>query len=155
MFSPSCAWVQQILHILAEIHRQSDLKLSLKFEIEVLCKELRVDLQSLVSDGSLLTDERITRLTQQLSDVASLTRPTDTQNNDGANLIGGPYDPAGRASTVQPTIYNTQQGSSSGEAENAQNAARYQQPAAQAAPTPQFSYHEINIQERKLKVCKI
>jgi hypothetical protein len=146
VFSPSCAWVQQILHILAEIHRQSDLKLSLKFEIEVLCKELRVELQSLVSDGSLLTDERITRLTQQLSDVATLTRPTDAQSTDGAHFVGGPYDPAGRASTVQPTMY-PQQSIASGESDSTQNAARYQQANNQAMPAPQFYYHEINIYE--------
>ena len=131
---------------MAEIHRQSDLKLSLKFEIEVLCKELRVDLQSLVTDGSLLTEERITRLTQQLSDVAILTRPTDSQGGDAGHLVGGPYDPAGRASTVQPTMY-AQQIATGTETENAQNTVRYQQANAQTIPTPQYYYHDINIYE--------
>lgn len=31
--------------ILAEIHQEPDLKLNLKFEIEVLCKNLQVDLK--------------------------------------------------------------------------------------------------------------
>jgi hypothetical protein len=146
VFSPSCAWVQQILHILAEIHRQSDLKLSLKFEIEVLCKELRVDLQSLVSDGSLLTDDRITAIPQQLSDVQSLTRPTDAASAETQHFASGPYDPAGRASTVQPAMY-PQQRVTGTEGENAQSAARYQQTNAQAMPTPQFYYHDVNIFE--------
>ncbi len=33
-----------ILNILAELHQEPDLKLNLKFEIEVLCKNLRMEI---------------------------------------------------------------------------------------------------------------
>eukprot|EP00124_Ichthyophonus_hoferi_P004310 Ihof_evm1s459 gene=Ihof_evmTU1s459 len=40
-------WVTSILRILKEMHLLSDLKLNLKFEIEVLCKNINVDLNDL------------------------------------------------------------------------------------------------------------
>lgn len=33
-----------IMNVLAELHMEPDLKLNLKFEIEVLCKTLSIDL---------------------------------------------------------------------------------------------------------------
>jgi len=32
-----------IMNVLAELHQEPDLKLNLKFEIEVLCKNLSID----------------------------------------------------------------------------------------------------------------
>lgn len=45
IFTPDCAWIRAMIKILAELHCEPDLKLNLKFEIEVLCKELQVDLR--------------------------------------------------------------------------------------------------------------
>jgi len=33
-----------IMNVLAELHREPDMKLNLKFEIEVLCKNLGLDI---------------------------------------------------------------------------------------------------------------
>lgn len=33
-----------IMNVLAELHREPDMKLNLKFEIEVLCKNLFIDI---------------------------------------------------------------------------------------------------------------
>jgi CCR4-NOT transcription complex subunit 1 len=44
LFRPDNAWILSLLQILAELHAEPDLKLNLKFEIEVLCKALEVDL---------------------------------------------------------------------------------------------------------------
>lgn len=43
VFRPPCAWTMEILQILVELYEHADLKLNLKFEIEVLCKALDVD----------------------------------------------------------------------------------------------------------------
>jgi len=43
-----------IMNLLAELHQEHDLKLNLKFEIEVLCKTLSIELSSL-TPGNLLT----------------------------------------------------------------------------------------------------
>lgn len=41
-------WTTAILNVLAELHSEPDLKLNLKFEIEVLCKNLQIDIIDLV-----------------------------------------------------------------------------------------------------------
>lgn len=46
-FTPDNPWVHGILRLLAELYTFADLKLNLKFEIEVLCKNLNVDINCL------------------------------------------------------------------------------------------------------------
>uniref|UniRef100_A0A1I7X8P1 CCR4-NOT transcription complex subunit 1 n=1 Tax=Heterorhabditis bacteriophora TaxID=37862 RepID=A0A1I7X8P1_HETBA len=75
IFSATCAWIRSILKILAELHNEPDLKINLKFEIEVLCKELSVDLHSLPLEGVLKDTDRLIRVPQQLSDLKLLARP--------------------------------------------------------------------------------
>ena len=48
VFKPPNPWTMSVIYILAEIHHEQDLKLNLKFEIEVLCKNLQLDMK--VSD---------------------------------------------------------------------------------------------------------
>ena len=40
-------WTMGIMNVLSELHQEHDLKLNLKFEIEVLCKTLNVDIGDL------------------------------------------------------------------------------------------------------------
>uniref|UniRef100_A0A7E4W0G9 CNOT1_HEAT domain-containing protein n=1 Tax=Panagrellus redivivus TaxID=6233 RepID=A0A7E4W0G9_PANRE len=149
VFNPTCAWIHQILQILAEIHRQSDLKLNLKFEIEVLCKELQVNLDNLICDNSLLQDtDRITLMTQQLSEVTMLTQPTDGQSGD---MLGGLYVPAGRGSAVQGGMYPPPGNSADAELVQNSMAAAYPSmpvggPVHGNAPA-QFLYTEVNVHE--------
>ena len=44
VFQPPNPWVMAIMKVLAELHAKQDLKLNLKFEIEVLCKTLSLEL---------------------------------------------------------------------------------------------------------------
>ena len=37
-------WTFAIMNVLAELHREPEMKLNLKFEIEVLCKNLQIDI---------------------------------------------------------------------------------------------------------------
>lgn len=56
-----------IMNVLAELHQEHDLKLNLKFEIEVLCKNLALDINDL-KPGNLLKDkDRLKNLDEQLS----------------------------------------------------------------------------------------
>uniref|UniRef100_A0A915PBF7 CCR4-NOT transcription complex subunit 1 n=1 Tax=Setaria digitata TaxID=48799 RepID=A0A915PBF7_9BILA len=75
IFGPNCAWIKAIFKILAELHNQPDLKLNLKFEIEVLCKELGVDLSKLTIEDVLKDTERLIKLPQQLGDLKMLKPP--------------------------------------------------------------------------------
>ena len=43
VFKPPNPWTMAIMNVLAELHTEPELKLNLKFEIEVLCKTLNID----------------------------------------------------------------------------------------------------------------
>mmetsp|Transcript_26187 Transcript_26187/g.86121 ORF Transcript_26187/g.86121 Transcript_26187/m.86121 type:complete len:2355 (-) Transcript_26187:1156-8220(-) len=47
IFKPPNPWTMLILGLLAEIHPMTDLKLNVKFEVEVLCKNLNKDLKDI------------------------------------------------------------------------------------------------------------
>ncbi|WFD29244.1 hypothetical protein MSPP1_000251 [Malassezia sp. CBS 17886] len=47
VFRPPNPWLMAVLRLLVELYQFADLKLNLKFEIEVLCKGLHVDLQAI------------------------------------------------------------------------------------------------------------
>ncbi|XP_036607829.1 CCR4-NOT transcription complex subunit 1 isoform X5 [Trichosurus vulpecula] len=67
VFRPPNPWTMAIMNVLAELHQEHDLKLNLKFEIEVLCKNLALDINEL-KPGSLLKDkDRLKNLEEQLS----------------------------------------------------------------------------------------
>ena len=44
VFRPYNPWTMGIMNVLGELHQEQDLKLNLKFEIEVLCKNLNIDI---------------------------------------------------------------------------------------------------------------
>ncbi|XP_028930978.1 CCR4-NOT transcription complex subunit 1 isoform X9 [Ornithorhynchus anatinus] len=67
VFRPPNPWTMAIMNVLAELHQEHDLKLNLKFEIEVLCKNLALDISEL-KPGNLLKDkDRLKNLEEQLS----------------------------------------------------------------------------------------
>ena len=45
VFSPPNPWLMSIMKLLAELYHYANLKLNLKFEIEVLCKKLNLDIK--------------------------------------------------------------------------------------------------------------
>lgn len=75
IFGPNCAWLKAILKVLKELHEQPDMKLNLKFEIEVLCKELQVDLAKLDADKVLKDTDRLVKMDEQLCAVKPLKQP--------------------------------------------------------------------------------
>ena len=73
VFKPPCPWTMGIMNLLAELHQEQDLKLNLKFEIEVLCKTLTIELHSL-QPGNLLKDT-----VNQILNVRSFGQPLPKQ----------------------------------------------------------------------------
>jgi CCR4-NOT transcription complex subunit 1 len=61
IFKPPNPWLMAVLGLLAELYHFADLKLNLKFEIEVLCKDLDVDLDS-VEISSVLRNRPLEQL---------------------------------------------------------------------------------------------
>ncbi|TRY54534.1 hypothetical protein DNTS_033400 [Danionella cerebrum] len=114
IFRPQNPWTMGIMNVLAELHQEHDLKLNLKFEIEVLCKNLSLDISEL-KPGSLLRDkEKLKNLEEQLSAPKKETKPPEEML---------PIVTAAAPSTPAATSTCT----------------------ATGPPTPQFSYHDINV----------
>ncbi|XP_052864292.1 CCR4-NOT transcription complex subunit 1 [Anopheles cruzii] len=67
VFKPPNPWTMSIMNLLAELHQEPDLKLNLKFEIEVLCKNLNIDVADLKPAIYLKDPERAQSIEHQLS----------------------------------------------------------------------------------------
>ncbi|XP_010881790.1 CCR4-NOT transcription complex subunit 1 isoform X21 [Esox lucius] len=133
IFRPQNPWTMAIMNVLAELHTEHDLKLNLKFEIEVLCKNLSLDINDL-KPGNLLKDkEKLKNLEEQLSAPKKEAKPpeemlpivsTGIQHfHSGMPLVGDFLPFAAAPSTPAVTTTCT----------------------ATGPPTPQFSYHDINV----------
>uniref|UniRef100_A0A8C8J7G9 CCR4-NOT transcription complex subunit 1 n=1 Tax=Oncorhynchus tshawytscha TaxID=74940 RepID=A0A8C8J7G9_ONCTS len=112
IFRPQNPWTMAIMNVLAELHTEHDLKLNLKFEIEVLCKNLSLDINDL-KPGTLLKDkDKLKSLEEQLSAPKKEAKPPEEM----IPIVTAPSTPA-------PTTTCS----------------------ATGPPTPQFSYHDINV----------
>lgn len=54
VFRPPNPWLMDIIHLLIDLYHHAELKLNLKFEIEVLCKGLSLDHKSIEPSGEIL-----------------------------------------------------------------------------------------------------
>ncbi|XP_066506128.1 CCR4-NOT transcription complex subunit 1 isoform X2 [Hoplias malabaricus] len=114
VFRPQNPWTMAIMNVLAELHQEHDLKLNLKFEIEVLCKNLSLDINDL-KPGNLLKDkEKLKNLEEQLSAPKKETKPPEEM----LPIVPPAVPPAPAATATTATT---------------------------GPPTPQFSYHDINV----------
>ncbi|XP_064785577.1 CCR4-NOT transcription complex subunit 1-like isoform X15 [Oncorhynchus masou masou] len=114
IFRPQNPWTMAIMNVLAELHTEHDLKLNLKFEIEVLCKNLSLDINDL-KPGTLLKDkDKLKSLEEQLSAPKKEAKP--------------PEEMLPVVSTAAPST-----------------PAATTTCSATGPPTPQFSYHDINV----------
>ncbi|XP_041650922.1 CCR4-NOT transcription complex subunit 1 isoform X11 [Cheilinus undulatus] len=115
VFRPQNPWTMAIMNVLAELHQEHDLKLNLKFEIEVLCKNLSLDINDL-KPGNLLKDkDKLKSLEEQLSAPKKETKPPEEMLP--VSTTAPPSTPAATTTTCTTT----------------------------GPPTPQFSYHDINV----------
>ncbi|CAI4229027.1 unnamed protein product [Auanema sp. JU1783] len=132
IFGASCAWIRSVLKILAELHNEPDLKINLKFEIEVLCKELNVELHMLPVEGVLKDTDRLIRVQQQLSDLKLLARPDTLATS---SPVPSQMRLAPDAGT--PVTSDTKPGTPAPDAESSN----------QMEPTQlgNYAYHEINV----------
>ncbi|KFZ20466.1 hypothetical protein V501_00106 [Pseudogymnoascus sp. VKM F-4519 (FW-2642)] len=55
IFQPPNPWLMDIIHLLIELYQHAELKLNLKFEIEVLCKGLNLDHKSIEPSTDIQT----------------------------------------------------------------------------------------------------
>ncbi|VDK24885.1 unnamed protein product [Anisakis simplex] len=138
------------MRILAELHNEPDLKLNLKFEIEVLCKELSIDLRAVSIEGVLKDTERLLRVPQQLSDLKMLKQPEmhiGTSPVAGVRLgadgtvetgAGTPRQISTPVSEIETVGVASQPGVTVA-------ASQAQSVAQQLQPSAHFHYHDINV----------
>ncbi|KAI0028354.1 Not1-domain-containing protein [Vararia minispora EC-137] len=84
IFRPPNPWLMAVLSLLTELYHFAELKLNLKFEIEVLCKSLEIDLNSVEATAILRQ--------RPLSDSLAGPGLPDAVRDIDALPIGG-YDP--------------------------------------------------------------
>lgn len=127
VFKPPNPWTMGIMNVLAELHQEQDLKLNLKFEIEVLCKTLNIEVSELKPTIYLKDTDRLSTIEFQLKQSKDAQQPQQQQQqpivtqqiSEESNLI-----PSSAASTSpsQPGI---------------------ETPVPAAAPEPRFQYNDI------------
>uniref|UniRef100_A0A8C3IW78 CCR4-NOT transcription complex subunit 1 n=1 Tax=Chrysemys picta bellii TaxID=8478 RepID=A0A8C3IW78_CHRPI len=129
VFRPPNPWTMAIMNVLAELHQEHDLKLNLKFEIEVLCKNLALDINEL-KPGNLLKDkDRLKNLDEQLSapkkdvkqpeELPPITTTSKYNSKEFLQLL------CSTAASTTPATNTTC--------------------TASVPPQPQYSYHDINV----------
>ncbi|CAH4038649.1 unnamed protein product [Pieris brassicae] len=80
-FKPPNPWSMSLMNVLAELHQEPELKLNLKFEIEVLCKNLSLDIQDLKPSLYLKDPDKIRTIEFQLSQPKPQQPPPQAQPN--------------------------------------------------------------------------
>ena len=72
VFCVPSPWTMAIMNVLAELHQEQELKLNLKFEIEVLCKTLGLDVNDLKPANFLRDPSRMALIEVQVSVVVGV-----------------------------------------------------------------------------------
>ncbi|KAJ7383193.1 CCR4-NOT transcription complex subunit 1 [Desmophyllum pertusum] len=85
VFKPPNPWIMAIMAVLVELHQVPDLKLNLKFEVEVLCNTLSLEMKEIKASELLKDPEKLKHIPHQLSSpekdkpaVSSSSTPTST-----------------------------------------------------------------------------
>lgn len=87
VFKPPNPWTMAIMNVLAELHQEPDLKLNLKFEIEVLCKNLSIDVSDLKPVVYLKDPERLLNIEYQLSQPSKQKENLPSSSSGGAGVL--------------------------------------------------------------------
>lgn len=138
VFKPPNPWTMAIMNVLAELHQEPELKLNLKFEIEVLCKNLNIDVVDLKPAYYLKDPERANKIVHQLSPPSKVVEKIV---NKESNVVAVPQQQVQQVQ--QQAITNEETGSGTGAPSPASSGIE----AIAAAPSdPRFNYMDISIQ---------
>jgi CCR4-NOT transcription complex subunit 1 len=119
VFKPPNPWLMAILKLLVELYQFADLKLNLKFEIEVLCKSLNIELKD-IEPTTILKDrppkELVTNQTEKLAQEfdkwptklppqpSQIPIPVNHLTNPSIPLIDEPITNLGQYITINPNL---------------------------------------------------
>ncbi|KAG4302634.1 hypothetical protein PCANB_001148 [Pneumocystis canis] len=105
IFKPPNAWIMGILRLLVELYESADIKLNLKFEIEVLCKKLDIEMKSLESTS--LLKGRVPKLqAEKINENESYTQSQDKPSKKIAPEIPYSYNNLMDTNFVIPNLSN-------------------------------------------------
>lgn len=151
VFRPPNPWTMALMNVLAELHQEPDLKLNLKFEIEVLCKNLGLDINDLKPVIYLKDPEKVRTIEFQLSQPKKQVEQAAAQMSVGTVMM-----PAGQMQMMPPPPMMS--------AEEMVVAQQASQMAGQSDPNimvvlglpePRFSYLEVNITSTTAFAAKV
>ncbi|KAL2176288.1 CCR4-Not complex component, Not1-domain-containing protein [Thermothelomyces heterothallicus CBS 202.75] len=83
IFKPPNPWLMDIIHLLIELYHNAELKLNLKFEIEVLCKGLNLDHKAIEPSGEILNRAPV-------DELGDMMGPEALENFENLSLNGMP-----------------------------------------------------------------
>ncbi|XP_065678715.1 CCR4-NOT transcription complex subunit 1 isoform X1 [Hydra vulgaris] len=89
IFKPYNPWLMGAMSVMVELHQMPDLKLNLKFEVEVLCNTLLLDLQEIKPSELLKNSDILNKLEHQLIPAEK----EKNQNADSSVPVIGPPAP--------------------------------------------------------------
>ncbi|XP_035217967.1 CCR4-NOT transcription complex subunit 1-like [Stegodyphus dumicola] len=150
VFKPPNPWTMGIMNVLGELHQEQDLKLNLKFEIEVLCKTLSIDINDLKPGNILKDQERLLKIEPQLSPlpkhkeqqvISSVNMQVPAQPALG-NVVPSTPNPMPNNVLHEETIQNVPISSSP---PIVSLTSTQLPPISTSMPQPQFSYSDINV----------
>uniref|UniRef100_T1DC70 CCR4-NOT transcription complex subunit 1 n=1 Tax=Cupiennius salei TaxID=6928 RepID=T1DC70_CUPSA len=148
VFKPPNPWTMGIMNVLGELHQEQDLKLNLKFEIEVLCKTLSIDINDLKPGNILKDQERLLKIEPQLS---PLPKHKEQQAITSVNIQVPPQSALGNVVPSTPSaIPNNVLREDSLQASIASSppatlSTTQLSSLSTSMPQPQFTYADINI----------
>ncbi|CAH0545815.1 unnamed protein product [Brassicogethes aeneus] len=132
VFKAPNPWTMAIMNVLAELWHETDLKLTLKFEIEVLCKHLDIEVSQLKPSMYLKDPERIRKIEYQLSQPVKKESNTSSSHGTVQSSLNDPelanILPAQATSSPQVVQNNSTTPTS-----------------MSGPPDPRFSYSDIQI----------
>lgn len=85
VFKPPNPWLMDIIHLLIELYHHAELKLNLKFEIEVLCKDLKLDYKTIEPSSEIMS--RVPAIEESTEPMAP--EMMDRFDNLSLNGMGG------------------------------------------------------------------
>lgn len=100
VFRPPNPWLMDIIHLLIELYHNAELKLNLKFEIEVLCKTLNLDHKSIEPSGEI--QNRV--IAEEATQVVVPADGLDAFDNLSLNGVGQGVVSSLLPHAVAPTI---------------------------------------------------
>ncbi|XP_030378589.1 CCR4-NOT transcription complex subunit 1 isoform X2 [Scaptodrosophila lebanonensis] len=139
IFKSPNPWTMGIMYVLGELHQEPDLKLNLKFEIEVLCKTLNLELAKLRPVIYLKDPSRAMQIDQQMSQPKP--RPPEPP------VQPPPSQPVAPPTEVDPQamMMSTSNSNNAPSSVSSPNLPTDPGQVVLPPPEPRYSYLEVNV----------